>query len=159
VIRSHAPQLVASAIVIAIAVSLGVIFFNRSAPVATGPALDSPRATVATPVPAVPQPPELAVTRSGDGTMQSPTFALRGGAYELAWALVASAVTDDRCTAKLDLASEDPPYRGQVVEADVSGRQFGTSFVSNVLPGASFSIDATSTCRWIVTVSPVGQTP
>ena len=100
-----------------------------------------------------PLPVEAPVTLDGQSSMLSRPFALRGGEYAVSWTAQTSA---PECTHNATLhASED----GRPVQPLGGGQVFGGAASGQTslhdLPGASYYVDAISTCRWTITITPV----
>jgi hypothetical protein len=99
------------------------------------------------------QPPaEGPITVDGQGSLLSRPFGLSGGEYSVNWTAQTSS---PECTHSASLhASED----GRLIQPLGGGQVFGgiASGQSSLhdLPGASYYIDAISTCRWTITLSP-----
>ena len=99
------------------------------------------------------QPPgEAPVTIDGQGSMLSRPFGLSGGEYSVSWTAQTSS---PECTHNATLhAAED----GRPVQSLGGGQVFGGAASGQIslhdLPGASYYVDAISTCRWSITIAP-----
>jgi hypothetical protein len=114
---------------------------------AAGPEAEAPPA--AAPAPAA----EAPITIEGQGSMVSRPFGLRGGEYAVTWSAQTSnpecshnATLHDSATARV----VGPLGGGQVF----GGRGSGQASLHD-LPGGSYYIDAVSTCRWSITITPL----
>jgi hypothetical protein len=102
------------------------------------------------PEPAAPA--EAPVSLDGQGSMLSRPFALRGGEYVVSWTAQTS---NPECSLNASLhAAED----GRLVASLGGGQVFGGNASGQTalhdLPGAAYYVDAISTCRWSITISP-----
>jgi hypothetical protein len=105
------------------------------------------------PEPGSAQPAQPAVTVDGQGSLVSRPFGLQGGEYAVSWSAQTSS---PECThnATLHAADDGRPIQplggGQVFGGAASGQ---TSL--HDLPGATYYVDAISTCRWTITITPL----
>jgi hypothetical protein len=84
---------------------------------------------------------------SGVGDGRSEPFALSAGNYEAVYgATPDSPVT---CANVLTLVSDAPPFSKEIS----TGHLNGATFVGDVPVGSGYTIDATSTCEWEVTLT------
>jgi hypothetical protein len=96
---------------------------------------------------------EAPVTVDGQGSMVTRPFGLHGGEYAVSWSAQTS---NPECThnATLHAADDGRPIQplggGQVFGGTASGQ---TSL--HDVPGATYYVDAISTCRWSITIAPL----
>jgi hypothetical protein len=95
---------------------------------------------------------EAAVTVDGQGSMVTRPFGLHGGEYAVNWS---AQTTSPECTHNATLHAADD---GRPVQPLGGGQVFGGAASGQTslhdLPGATYYVDAISTCRWSITISP-----
>jgi hypothetical protein len=112
-----------------------------------------PEAAPSEPGPAAPAPPaEAPVTVDGQGTQVSRPFNLRGGEYAVSWSATTS---NPECafSATLHASATSRPVQPLGSAQIFGGGGSGQSSLHD-LPGASYYVDAITTCRWSITITP-----
>jgi hypothetical protein len=99
-----------------------------------------------------PAPAEASVTVDGQGSLVSRPFGLGGGNYAVSWSAQTSS---PECSLNATLHAADD---GRPVQPLGSGQVFGGAASGQAslhdLPSASYYVDAISTCRWSITITP-----
>ena len=112
-----------------------------------------PMPRLPTPTPAAGQ--EEPVTLTGEGTMQSHPFSLRGGAYRMLWTANAGPTSD--CAMDVSLLAVETGRITAVFESNVAaGTQgSGEAYAYRVAP-RDYYFGVHSTCEWSLTIGPAG---
>src|SRR5882724_3583638 len=120
----------------------------------SGPQSQQPASSAVSFVPtATPVPREVALTRSGSGTMKTDLFALQGGNYAINWTARDTSAGKYGCLNTGSLHSSDAGNSRveQVVWKEIMGTDKGDTNAYNMAPG-KYYLDMISNCAWTVTV-------
>jgi hypothetical protein len=95
---------------------------------------------------------EAPVTIDGQGSMTSRPFSLLGGEYAVAWTAQTS---NPECSHNATLhAAATGRVAGPLGGGQVFGSRGSGQASLHDLPGASYYVDAISTCRWSIVITP-----